>query len=234
MFSHKIINIHVFFCWSLVLFCHGSVQGFQSKLLQEISVWNSSSCSHSLPQTLHSGPQWNGSSSHQPSLQKHHNNQQPQLLPEDKDSTLISDFRLDDTFSDERRNVEIHQSVSWQVDIVICFHFIKLHQVDDSFHLLWRRRQTKKGGEFLYFSSIVLWKHSSQTLTWQKWARANKTTGFWLKYLEQIFIEHEVDVGISLFFLPPVVHMVIPGSKNHWQEDLHWYYTPSIYTVKNV
>lgn len=73
-----------------------------------------------------------------------------------------------------------------------------------------------------------------KTLTWQKWAWGNDTTGFWLKYLEQIFIEHEVDIGISLFFLPPVVHMVIPWSKNHWQEDLQWYYTGSIYTVNNV
>lgn len=167
-----------FKCWSLVWFYHVSVQGYQSKLSWEISVWNSSSCSRSLPQTLPSGPQWNGLSSHQPSLRKHHNHQQPQLLSEDKDLTLISDFRLNGTFSDEGRNVGIYPSVSWQVDFVICFHFIKLHQVDDSFHLLWRGRQTKKGGEFLYFSSSVLWKHNSQTLPWQKWARGNETTGF--------------------------------------------------------
>ncbi len=36
-----------------------------------------------------------------------------------------------------------------------------------------------------------------------------------LNYLNHIFIEHVVDVGISLFLLPPVVHMVIPGSPRH-------------------
>lgn len=34
------------------------------------------------------------------------------LLPEDKYFTLITDFRVDGTFSDEGRNVEIHPNVS--------------------------------------------------------------------------------------------------------------------------
>ena len=162
------------------------------------------------------------------------NIQRTQLSFKDKDLPLIPDFRHNGTFSDEGRKVEIHPSESWQVDFVICFHFIKLHQVEDFFYLLRRRRQTKKAGKFLYFSTSILWKHNRQTLTWQKQTRGNETTGFWLKYLEHIFIENEVDIGISLFFLPPIVHMVIPGSKHHWQENLQWYYTLSIYTVNKV
>lgn len=35
-------------------------------------------------------------------------------------------------------------------------------------------------------------------------------------YLNNIFIEHEMELCVSLFLHPPVVHVVVPRSKHHW------------------
>ena len=60
------------------------------------------------------------------------------------------------TFSHERRNLEIHNMECWIVGHVVLFHVVKLHSIHDLILLLGRRRQTKKGAEFVYFPSSVL------------------------------------------------------------------------------
>lgn len=109
-------------------------------------VWGqSSSCS--LHQTLHSAPQWNGSSSLQPSLRNHNH-----VLASGTDLIFAwshNHFSFKVTFSHKSRNCEVHNSQGGIVDHVILFHFIKLCFTDYLFLLLAWRSQAKKVAEFV-------------------------------------------------------------------------------------
>ena len=62
---------------------------------------------------------------------------------------------------------------------------------------------------------------------WSLWGRNIKTTGDRKQveetktqlYLNHIFIEHVMNLFMSLFLLPPAVHMVIPGPKQYWTTE---------------
>lgn len=107
--------------------------------------WCSSSSSYSLHQTVHSGPQWNGSSSHQPFLACDRGCVSREKFVEAERKTDRESRRGEmerSTFSHEWRDLEIHDWDGGVVGHAVLLHSIKLHSSSHPLLLLCWRRQT--------------------------------------------------------------------------------------------
>lgn len=123
----------------------------------ETEVWRHSSFSCSLHQTLHSGPQWSGSSSLLLSLQNH---RITQVFSGNPDSQFLPvQHSIAFTFSHEGRNFEIHEWDRRVVCHIVLFHVIKLHPKQDCSLLFSWWRQSQKGAEFVHFPFNILKTH---------------------------------------------------------------------------
>lgn len=153
------------------------VQSTLFRLQCGTEAWGPSSSSCSLHQTLHSGPRWNGFSSHQPSLWSHRAsvscfNWRWRIGIVLHVTCIAQCITIYCTFPYEGRNSEIHPLKCWMVNHFVLFHIIKLHSACKSINLLCWSIQTKKAAEFVYFPSSILETQRSDTVTTLLPARA--------------------------------------------------------------
>lgn len=185
-------------------------------------MWGLSFFVCSRRQTLRSAPQWNGSSSQQPSLQSQRQPVGPDVVPH---ANVRSHEQL--TFPHEVRNLEVHNGDCGVVDHVVLFHVVKLGISYDLPLLLEGGGQSQEVAEFVHFVVSVLQNrtagHSSSSET-SVVGGGWPTTWHPETNLCHVFVEHIMEVWIRLFFLPPAVHVIVPGSKRHWRNTaLHSY-----------